>query len=163
MMLRSFHIGLLVMTSALLAGCSENKASQCEKLALTLTGAAKKEMPASTGLGDKSGGSGSEISRAFKRSSLAVERELDDWQLKRPDKATSDKGAITIKAYANAVGAFEAKDPTLKANVKAYTDAVLGVWEFSKERVDGDMRAKGLETIKKVEAEEQKLTAWCAN
>jgi hypothetical protein len=161
MMLRSTSVGAVLVLAVLLAGCGESKASQCDKLAMTLRGAAKKEMAASAGMGDKSGAE-PEIVRAFKRSAVAVERELDDWQLKRPDKGLSEKGAVTIKAYADAVRAVEAKEP-LKASLTAYADAVEAVWEFSKQRVEADTHDKGHQILKQMEVEEQKVVAWCAN
>jgi hypothetical protein len=159
MMARTATAALLLVCAGLLAGC-ENRASQCDKIALSIRGVVKKEMAASAAL-PEGNSQDKEIVRALKRAAIAMDRELDDWQLKRPDKMTSDKGASTIKNFADAVRAIEVSDEGLKGFLKAYADAVQALWEFSKERVEPSSHDKGHDIEAKIALEQEKIVIWC--
>jgi hypothetical protein len=159
MMARTATAALLLVCAGLLTGC-ENKAAQCDKLAMSIRGVVKKEMAASASV-PESTTQDKEIVRALKRAAMAMDRELDDWQLKRPDKNTSDKGASTIKNFADAVRAMEVSDEGLKGFLKAYADAVQGLWEFSKERVEPNSHEKAHEIEAKIALEQEKIIIWC--
>ncbi|MBI5534071.1 MAG: hypothetical protein HY898_15220 [Deltaproteobacteria bacterium] len=161
MMWRRGSFLILLVAAALIGGCEDKKA-KCDKLALSIRGAAKKEMPVAGDLPDPKATPGeTDISRALRRSSAAISREYDDWMLKRPDKMTSPKGATSIKQYSEALLAMEIKDEALKGHVKTYSDAVKAVWEQSKERVDADAKAKEEAAIAAVEATHASIVGWC--
>jgi hypothetical protein len=156
---RTASAALLLICTGLLAGC-QDRAGQCDKLAMSIRGVVKKEMAASASVAEGTT-QDKEIVRALKRASMAMDRELDDWQLKRPDKGTHPKGAETIKNYAEAIRKIEVGDEGLKGFFKSYVDQVMVLWEFSKERVEPNYHDKAHEIEAKIALEQEKIAIWC--
>jgi len=149
-----------MICAGLLPAC-QDKAGQCDKLAMSIRGVVKKEMAASAAV-PEAVSQDKEIVRALKRASMAMDRELDDWQLKRPDKMSHPKGAETIKNYADGIRKLEVSDDGLRGFMKAYSDQVLALWEFSKERVEPNSHEKGHEIEQKIALEQEKIGIWCS-